>query len=157
MSKAFTREDDDAPAIVQLRPRPPLPDDAPNYVTPRGARLLRDEHALLTATLLRAAGEERQAALARLSELEIRLAVTEIVEPVAHPSTARLGTRVTYEGELRGRRTVTIVGVDEAAPDHGRIAWTSPLGRALTGRSAGDVVSVRTPSGDEEIEVLEIA
>ena len=157
MSKAFTREDDDAPEIVQVRPRPPLPEGVPNYVTPRGGRLLREEHDLLTTAVQRATGEGRQAALARLSELEGRLAITEVVEPPLRILAARLGSRVTYESERTRRRTVTLVGVDEADPDEGRIAWTSPLGRALTGVSAGDVVSLRTPRGEEEIEILELA
>jgi hypothetical protein len=42
MSKAFTKDDGPSPAEVPRR-RPPLPEEAPNYVTPRGLQALRDE------------------------------------------------------------------------------------------------------------------
>ncbi|HZT86961.1 MAG TPA: GreA/GreB family elongation factor, partial [Stellaceae bacterium] len=47
-------------------------------------------------------------------------------------------------------------GVDEADSDRGRVSWVSPIARALTKAREGDVVELRTPSGTERIEVVEI-
>jgi transcription elongation factor GreB len=52
---------------------------------------------------------------------------------------------------------VTIVGVDEAEPLQGKISWVSPVARALTKCRVGDLVTLRTPGGIEELDVLEIS
>ena len=54
------------------------------------------------------------------------------------------------------QKKVTIVGVDEADLDSGKISWLSPLARALMKARAGDVVEFRTPAGSESVEVLSI-
>jgi len=51
---------------------------------------------------------------------------------------------------------VTIVGVDEAEPLQGRISWISPVARALIKAREGDTVVLRTPSGVDELEILEV-
>ena len=55
-----------------------------------------------------------------------------------------------------GEKRYQIVGVDEADAAQGRISFVSPLARALLGRAAGDVVRLRTPRGDEELEVVAV-
>jgi transcription elongation factor GreB len=57
------------------------------------------------------------------------------------------------EGEIR---QLQIVGVDEANPAAGLIAFVAPMARALLGRRAGDVVTLRAPRGPEDLEVLGI-
>ncbi|MBT3534434.1 MAG: transcription elongation factor GreB, partial [Rhodospirillaceae bacterium] len=52
---------------------------------------------------------------------------------------------------------VRIVGADEARQDHGEVSWVSPIARALHKAGEGDVVKLRTPSGVEDIEVVEIS
>ena len=54
-----------------------------------------------------------------------------------------------------GRRH-RIVGVDEADPRQGLISWRTPVARALTGLRVGDVATVRTPGGEEELEIAGI-
>ena len=157
MSKAFTREDDEAPAAIAVRPRAPLPEGSPNYVTPEGARRLAEERGVLANAADHSSGEERQAALSRLAELEARLAITEIVPLDPKPTIVRLGVRITYESELHGRRVITLVGVDDADATAGRIAWTSPIARALSGHAKGAVVTVRTPGGEDELEIVALA
>lgn len=49
-----------------------------------------------------------------------------------------------------------IVGVDEADIDNGKISVTSPIGRGLIGRSAGDLTRITTPSGVKEYEIIDI-
>ena len=68
----------------------------------------------------------------------------------------RFGAHVRVESE-EGERRYQIVGVDEADAARGRIAFVSPLARALLGRRVGDVVRVRLPRGEQELEVVAIA
>jgi transcription elongation factor GreB len=51
---------------------------------------------------------------------------------------------------------VTIVGIDELDPLNGKISWISPVARALTKAREGDVVTLHTPGGIEELEILEV-
>ena len=50
-----------------------------------------------------------------------------------------------------------IVGVDEVRHDEGEVSWVSPIARALLKAEEGDFVKVRTPQGNEVIEVIEIS
>ena len=146
LSKAFTREDGAEPPPL-VPPRAPLPEGVPNYVTERGLAQLREELAALPAE--RASAERR-------AELERRIASAEVVPPRAEPQgTVRFGATVTVDGR-GGRRRYQIVGVDEAAAASGKIAFVSPLARALLGRVAGDTVRVRTPRGEEELEIVAV-
>jgi transcription elongation factor GreB len=63
---------------------------------------------------------------------------------------------VTYAASDGAERTVTIVGIDEIDPERGRVSWISPIARALLKAHEGDVVDLRTPSGIEPIEIIEI-
>jgi transcription elongation factor GreB len=56
----------------------------------------------------------------------------------------------------KGEQTVTIVGVDEVDPAHGKVSWISPIARALLKCREGDIVTLRTPAGEERLEVLEV-
>lgn len=169
MSKAFTSEETPDDAIV-VPPRAPLPPGVPNLVTARGLARLRDELAALESERTRAqaggAGEaegaRRLAVLAaRIAALAERLATAELVAP-ADPTSAvvRFGTTVTVR-TLSGaaeseERRFEIVGVDEADPAQGRIAFTSPIARALIGRSPGDETVVKLPRGEESLEILRV-
>ncbi|HVH04481.1 MAG TPA: GreA/GreB family elongation factor [Myxococcota bacterium] len=158
MSKAFTDEEA-APLPPIVRPRAPLPEGVPNYVTERGLALLRAELAGLEPAP-EAKGDlaaADAAALAqRRAELEARIASAEVVAPPEDAATIRFGARVTVAG-ASGERSWQIVGVDEADAAQGRISFASPLARALLGRAAGDTVRVRTPRGDEELEIVAVS
>jgi len=52
--------------------------------------------------------------------------------------------------------TYSIVGVDEADAGRCMISWVSPLARALLKAREGDVISLQTPGGKEELDVTEI-
>ena len=56
----------------------------------------------------------------------------------------------------KGEQTVTIVGVDEVDPAHGKVSWISPIAKALLKCREGDIVTLRTPAGDEKLEILEV-
>ena len=51
-------------------------------------------------------------------------------------------------------RTVTIVGVDEVDVKRGQVSWLSPIARVLLKKRSGDVVTLATPSGEAEIEII---
>jgi transcription elongation factor GreA len=83
----------------------------------------------------------------------LRDAVTILGSSTRHVS---LGTTVTVEDDL-GEETYTIVGSHEASPATGRISSTSPVGRALMGRRAGDTVTVAAPSGSFGLRIVSLA
>ena len=66
------------------------------------------------------------------------------------------GATVTVVDESGGERTVSIVGVDELDPGRGRVSWISPIATALLKASVGDVVTMLTPRGREELEIIAI-
>jgi transcription elongation factor GreB len=164
VSKAFTKEEAPEAAVV-VPARAPLPAGAPNYVTPRGLDLLRAESRDLAGERVEAErtleGEERRRGLERLgrrkADLDERLASAVVVSAPEGPcEEVRFGAEVTLRGESGVERRYQIVGVDEADPSGGRIAFLSPIARALLGRSVGETTAVRTPRGDEELEVLAV-
>jgi len=163
VSKAFTDEET-AEAGPVVAPRAPLPAGVPNYVTERGFEALREELAGLDAERAAVEGvaDERARArqLAALAErraaLESRIASAEVVPPPTGPTdVVRFGAVVTVEGE-GGRRRFQLVGVDEADPARGKLAFVAPLARALVGRSLGDTVRLRAPRGEEELEIVAV-
>jgi len=166
VSKAFTKDDDQGEPLLVPR-RAPLPAGVPNYVTPRGLAALRAELVELTAELLHArTGEtasdpERTRTAAalteRLAELEARIGSAELVPRAEQPpSEVRFGARVTVRHPAGALRTYQIVGVDEANATEGRIAFVAPLARALLGKRAGEAALVRTPQGEEELELVRL-
>jgi transcription elongation factor GreB len=53
-------------------------------------------------------------------------------------------------------RSVTIVGIDEVDTSKGRVSWISPIARALIKAREGDTVTLHTPAGVEQLEILEV-
>jgi transcription elongation factor GreB len=168
MSKAFTK-DDAAEAPLLVPPRAPLPPGVPNYVTARGLALLRAELADLEAERVRLSGDERDPERARklvvtdarLADLAARIATASVVDPRGQPhDRVRFGATVTLR-TLRGagageERRYAIVGVDEAAPADGRVAFLAPIARAVMGLGVGDTASLRTAEGEQLLEIAAI-
>lgn len=168
MSKAFTREEDDAPERnVPPRPVSLLPTGAKNYLTPGGAQRLRDElDRLLNVerpqVLASAAANESRRLLQpldqRIHHLQQSLQSATIVPPPSGPEEqVRFGATVTVRERAGEEAKYRIVGVDEADFDRGWVSWLSPIARALLKARVGDRVWVRVPSGEEELEILGIA
>jgi transcription elongation factor GreB len=161
MSKAFTREEPEDPIVVPARA--PLPVGQTNYVTNRGLSLLRAELNELERQRgpIESGDEEVQrvpALLARIAELASRIGSAVVVDPRAQPlDEVRFGASVTVRGEAGTTRRYQIVGVDEADAREGRVAFVSPLARALLGRRVGESTSVQTPRGDEDLEIVAIS
>lgn len=95
----------------------------------------------------------------RIAELEKSLLSAKIVERPedAADGSAHLGSMVTLEDlEFGDELVVRLVGSMEADPTHDKISITSPMGEALIGRSAGDVVEVAAPAGTIQYKVLTV-
>ena len=183
MSKAFTSEetsvdeDDDAPEAS------PLPAGSRNYMTPGGfSRLRRELDHLLTrerpelvATVAWAAsngdrsengdyiyGKKRLREIdRRIRFLVRRLDNAEVVDPAMprdDDGTPRVyfGATVTLADACGDERTISIVGIDETDSGRGYISWISPMARALLKAREGDTVSVRTPGGVDELDVVAV-
>jgi transcription elongation factor GreB len=97
----------------------------------------------------------------RIRFLQQRLESADIVDPVSQGDIAKgrilFGCTVTIENEAGEERCYAIVGGDEIDTERGYISWTSPVGKALLGHREGDIVVVKTPGGDEELEVVSVA
>ena len=166
MSRAFVKDDGpgDQPLVP---PRVPLPAGVANYVTPRGLRLLRDELAELEAERSRLQAEPSRAAselvviAGRISELTARIASARVIDPADQPQDeVRFGATVTVRTMKGGtpgeKRRFTIVGVDEASVEEGRVAFVAPIARALLGRRVGATASLKTPRGEEVLQIQAI-
>ena len=94
----------------------------------------------------------------RLSHLSRIMKAAKVVDPAAQVSRdqVRFGATVELADENDNRRTVTIVGDDEADAAQGRIGWSAPLARALIGGRIGDDRIVRLPVGEKSYEIIAI-
>ncbi len=159
MSRAFTKEDTaELPLVV---PRAPLPEGVPNYVTRRGLARLREERARLEAARPHAEGAAGATAVAgyqaRLGALDARIHAAVTLDPDALPhDEVRFSAAVSLQGPAGQQRRYRIVGVDEAEPQAGRLAFTAPLAAELTGKRVGDTVMLRGPGGEAEYEITAI-
>ena len=106
-----------------------------------------------------AAREQQGFIEGRIKEIEGKLANAEVIEPGKLPNTGKVifGALVELEDQDNGERvTYQVVGEDEADIRAGRISVTSPIARALVGKSAGEVVDVAAPGGTRSYEILAV-
>ncbi len=165
MSRAFLK-DDAVEDPVLVTPRAPLPAGQINYVTPRGLSLLEEERSTLesereTLRALPADSNERKRGLTRvvgtLKLLTERVASARVVDPAAQPQDeVRFGATVRLTADRQPPRTFTIVGVDEAEPVRGRVPFTAPVARTISGKHVGDSVKLPGPRPDTDWTVAEI-
>jgi transcription elongation factor GreB len=153
MSKAFTREDDDAPEPApSVRVAVALPPGAKNYVTADGAGRMREELARLLAKAAASSATAR-----RVAELREVLATAGVVPAQAGlAEQVRFGAAVTVRDARGESERYRIVGVDEVDLDRGWVSWVSPLARALMHARVGDRVRLAVPAGERVLEVLRI-
>jgi transcription elongation factor GreB len=154
-------------------------EDRPRYITAAGLAKLRAEYDELFAverpklveTVAWAAslGDRSENAdylygKKRLREIDRRLAhlsrimkAAKVVDPARQRTDqVRFGATVELADEDDKRRTLTIVGDDEADASAGRIGWSAPLARALIGARVGDERVVRLPAGEKSYELVAI-
>ena len=177
MSKAFVREEqgaseDEAPAA------PPAVPGGKNYITPEGyARLDAERKQLVeierpevvrTVAWAAALGDRSENAdyiygKKRLREIDrrVRFLIKRLESAEIVRSAGRDTDQVFFGATVRlrtgsGERSVTIVGVDEVDPAKGRVSWISPIAGALIKARAGDTVTLRSPAGEEQLEIMEV-
>lgn len=167
MSKAFTRESDDAPE-VPLRPRrlSALPPGTKNYLTASGARQMRADLGDLLVTgrdqlaSLPASDEVKRrldAVNERIEQIEASLSSAVIVEPPPPPhELVRFGATVVVRHRNNEESGYRIVGVDETDLDRDWISWLSPIAKALLNRRVGQAIRIKLPAGDDELTILSI-
>lgn len=106
------------------------------------------------------AAKEKQGFIeGRIADIESKLAAAQIIDPAVLDADGRIVFAATVQLEdLNSGDIVTyqIVGDDEADIDHGLISVSSPIARALIGKSEGDVAAVQAPSGVREYEVIAV-
>ena len=158
-----------------------MADAPPRYITPQGFARIRAEYEELfgverpkiveTVSWAASLGDRSENAdyiygKRRLREIDRRLAhlarimkAAKIVDPSRQTARdqVRFGASVELADEDDNRRTVTIVGDDEADAAAGRIGWSAPLARALIGATVGDERIVRLPAGEKSYEVTAIS
>ena len=180
MSKAFTKETDGDEDEDLEDSAPALPAGTKNYMTAAGFDALRQEfrdllhveRPKIVEVVSWAAGNGDRSENGdylygkkklreidrRVRFLSKRLEIAEVVDPKARTNFDQVffGATVTYAREDDSEHTITIVGVDEADVDKAQVSWISPIARALLKARIGDTVEIRTPTGREAIEVLDI-
>jgi transcription elongation factor GreB len=177
MSKAFVKESDSDDELEQ-EVAPALPPSGKNYITPAGyarleaelRRLVEIERPEVVKTVAWAAslGDRSENAdyiygKRRLREIDrrVRFLIKRLEGAEIVHSSGRETDQVFFGATVRvkrasGEKTVTIVGVDEVDPAHGRVSWVSPIAKALLKARAGERVTLRTPAGEEKLDILEV-
>ena len=151
--------------------RPPAPTSKKSYITPDGAKTLRDELDQLWKVERRKVTQQVSDAAAlgdrsenadyiygkrRLREIDRRVrflskrldAVTVVTDVPTDNSRVFFGAWVTLEDEDGDEVEYRIVGPDESSVEKGWISMEAPVARALMGKRDGDDVLVRRPKGD---------
>jgi transcription elongation factor GreB len=177
MSKAFVKEEGDAPDDEAAH-EPKLPSTGKNYITPAGyARLeaelrklveLERPEVVKTVAWAASLGDRSENAdylygKRRLREIDrrVRFLIKRLESAEIVKSSGRDTDQVFFGATVRikGRddvKELTIVGVDEVDPAHGRVSWVSPIAKALLKAREGDLVTLRSPAGEEQLEILEV-
>ena len=103
---------------------------------------------------------ERQSFIeGRIIELESKLSNAQIIDPLLLDDDDRVVFGSTVELiDTATQETVSyqIVGEDEADLKLAKISYSSPIAKALIGKSSGDVAEVRTPGGVKEFEIVDV-
>jgi len=106
-----------------------------------------------------AAREQQGFIEGRIKEIEHKLASAEVIDPARLPKNGKVvfGASVELEDQADGARVIyQVVGEDEADIRAGRISVTSPIARALVGKSEGEVVEVAAPGGTRSYEIVAV-
>ena len=106
-----------------------------------------------------AAKEKQSFVEGRILDIEGKLSSAQIINIAMLDDDGRVvfGVTVDLEETESGEKvSYQIVGEDEADLKHGKISFTSPIARALIGKSAGDAVEVRAPGGTKEYEIVDV-
>ena len=157
-----------------------LSKDTKNYITPEGLERLQAEFTFLkrierpkiVETVSWAAsngdrsengdyiyGKQKLRQIdSRLRFLIKRMDNAEVVDPEKQKNHAQVffGATVTYKNSKNIKYKVKIVGVDEARQEQNEISLISPVAQALMKAWDGEVLTMKTPNGDDKLEILKI-
>jgi transcription elongation factor GreB len=176
MSKAFTKENSEAPEEQLEAPAPAA--GGKNYISPAGYARLKAElrelveverpEVVKTVAWAAANGDRSENGdylygKKRLREIDrrVRFLIKRLENAEVVHSSGRDTDQVFFGARVRvrsaaGERTVAILGVDEVDPPRGIVSWISPIATALIKAHEGDTVTLRTPAGEERLEILEV-
>ena len=157
-----------------------MADPKPRFITPEGLKRIKAEYDELfaverpkiveTVSWAASLGDRSENGdyiygRKRLREIDRRLSylakvmkTARVVDPAAQAdrATVRFGATVELADEHDSRRTLTLVGEDEADASAGSISWRAPIARALVGARVGDERIVRLPTGEASYEIIAI-
>jgi transcription elongation factor GreB len=178
MSKAFVKEEGDSDA-GEAPEVSALPPGSKNYITPEGFARLKSE--LKSLVEVERPGVVKTVAWAasngdrsengdyiygkrRLREIDrrVRFLIKRLENAEVVQSSGRDTDQVFFGSTVRIRskgetREISIVGVDEVDPARGKVSWISPIARALLKAREGDTVTLRSPAGEEKLEIIEVS
>jgi transcription elongation factor GreB len=177
MSKAFVKESQEEPE-EEARENSTIPAGGKNYISRAGFARLKAElkqlveidrpETVKVVSWAAALGDRSENAdylygKKRLREIDRRvrflikrLEAAEIVDSAGRDSD-QVFFGATVKVRTRGEvKELTILGADEADPAHGKVSWISPIAKALLKAREGDTVTLRTPSGEDKVEILEV-
>ena len=178
MSKAFVKENDHADADAEPAASVLAP-GGKNYITPEGyarldaerRHLVEVERPEVVRTVAWAASNGDRSengdyiyGKRRLREIDrrVRFLIKRLEAAEIVRSSGRDTDQVFFGAQVRirgreGERTVRIVGIDEVDPARGDVSWISPIARALLKARQGDTVTLRSPGGEEPVEIIEVS
>ncbi len=177
MSKAFVKEDADEPE--QEIEAPALPAGSKNYISAAGFARLKAElrelveverpEVVKTVAWAASLGDRSENAdyiygKRRLREIDrrVRFLIKRLEAAEVVDSSGRDTEQIFFGAKVKiraadGVKEITILGQDEVDPARGIVSWVSPIARALLKARAGDSVTLRTPAGEQNIEILEVS
>jgi transcription elongation factor GreA len=106
-----------------------------------------------------AAREQQGFIEGRIKDIESKLSHAQVIDVASLDAGGKIvfgSTVVLLDLNTDEEKTYQIVGVDEADVKHDKISVTSPVARALIGKSEGDEVGLEAPGGTHEFEILEV-
>lgn len=163
MSRAFVKEDAQGP---DEDPAERTVSAQPNYVTPRGLKILQDEEESLLAALKGFEGAQpdedkkrKKRGLERdLRYVRARLESAIPVDPANQPrDQIRFGATVVLRREDGAEKKIRVVGEDEAEEGGETLSWAAPFAQTLFGLKAGQELHWETDAGAEKWSVVSIS
>ena len=176
MSKAFVKESEHEEPDEERAPAPPA--GGKNYISLTGFTRLKAElkqlveverpEVVRTVSWAASNGDRSENGdyiygKKRLREIDrrVRYLIKRLENAEVVRSAGRDTDQVFFGATVRvrmkdGEKELTIVGLDEVDPAHGMVSWISPVAKALIKAREGDTVVLRSPAGQEEIEILEV-
>ena len=178
MSKAFVKEEGNSDE-AEAPEASALPKGSKNYITPAGFARLKGElkslveverpEVVKTVAWAASNGDRSENGdyiygKRRLREIDrrVRFLIKRLENAEVVHSSGRDTDQVFFGASVKlkskdGVRQISIVGLDEVDPASGRVSWISPIARALLKARAGDTVTLRSPAGEEKLEIIEVS